>query len=184
MNSHAFSFVPATAIDAAELSGFAARTFAETFGKDNTVEDMQTYVRETFSPDLQAREIAEPGALLLLARRGDGGELAGYAHLMRNETERPATIAASDEVIELRRFYVGKAWHGSGLASALMTETLRHARMLGAQTLWLGVWEHNGRAIAFYRKQGFREIGTHPFQLGSDLQTDLLLAMSLGAISG
>jgi ribosomal protein S18 acetylase RimI-like enzyme len=60
-----------------------------------------------------------------------------------------------------------------------MLEIKRQAKSRGARTLWLGVWEHNARAIAFYRKHGFRQIGSHPFLLGQDLQTDLEMAVSL-----
>jgi diamine N-acetyltransferase len=167
---------PATIADAAAWSAFAQRTFVETFAKDNTPEDMDDYVRAAFSVDLQTREIAEPGALVLLAL--DAGELAGYAHL--GQSPMPASMRDAG-AIELKRFYVGSAWQGSGLATRLMGETMREARLRGARTLWLGVWEHNARAIAFYRKQGFRIVGSHPFLLGRDLQTDLEMAISLGA---
>jgi ribosomal protein S18 acetylase RimI-like enzyme len=184
MHDQRFSLRPATVQDAAALSAFAERVFLETFGKDNTGEDMEAYARSTFSPELQAREIAEPGSFMLLASAPDGS-LAGYAHVM--QTEVPAEVAAADAslaTLEIRRFYVSKAWHGMGLAGQLMAETMRQAAARGARRLWLGVWEHNPRAIAFYRKQGFEIVGSHPFQLGGDLQTDLLMAMSLDAVCG
>jgi ribosomal protein S18 acetylase RimI-like enzyme len=64
-----------------------------------------------------------------------------------------------------------------------MTEVLRHATIQGAHTLWLGVWEHNARAIAFYRKYGFQRIGEHVFPVGSDPQIDWLFARPLDAHS-
>jgi ribosomal protein S18 acetylase RimI-like enzyme len=45
-----------------------------------------------------------------------------------------------------------------------------------ARTIWLGVWEHNPRAIAFYLKCGFVDVGRHPFQLGRDVQTDRIMS--------
>ena len=60
-----------------------------------------------------------------------------------------------------------------------MNEVLRLARERAADHLWLGVWEHNPRAIAFYRKYGFREVGEHVFQLGRDPQRDLILVRSV-----
>ncbi|HEX7807692.1 MAG TPA: GNAT family N-acetyltransferase, partial [Thermoanaerobaculia bacterium] len=53
------------------------------------------------------------------------------------------------------------------------------ARNANVQSVWLGVWEHNPRAIAFYEKCGFRITGKHPFLLGSDLQTDLVMTREL-----
>lgn len=177
---------PATPADAAELSAFAERVFVETFGKDNTPEDMQAYLRSSFSTELQAQEIADPDALMLLAcapATGDGASSAGetlaaYAYLMPGGV--PAVVGDA-EALELRRFYVASEWQGRGLANTLMEEVKRQARTRGAHTLWLGVWEHNARAIAFYRKHGFREVGSHAFLLGRDLQTDLEMSVSLDA---
>src|SRR6266542_3927752 len=117
MHVHAFSLRLAAPQDAAELSAFAARVFVETFGKDNTAEDMYAYIRSAFSAELQGREIVEPGAVVLLAfaptedgaphSRGDGpgAALAAYAHLAR--TEVPSSVAGAD-ALELKRFYVAK----------------------------------------------------------------------------
>ena len=41
--------------------------------------------------------------------------------------------------------------------------------------LWLGVWEHNTKALAFYQRFGFYRIGSHSFFVGQDEQTDFLL---------
>jgi diamine N-acetyltransferase len=174
MSAPGVVFRPATAEDAAEWSAFAERVFVETFAKDNTPENFTTYLRSAFSTDLQTREIADPNAFVLLAFVS--GSLAGYAHLDKSEV--PASID-DDSALELKRFYVAKEWQGRGLANSLMHETMQHARARGARTLWLGVWEHNPRAIAFYRKQGFREVGSHPFLIGDDRQTDLEMAIAL-----
>ena len=45
--------------------------------------------------------------------------------------------------------------------------------------MWLGVWERNPRAIAFYIKSGFVVVGSHVFIVGNDRQTDLVLVSSL-----
>ena len=45
--------------------------------------------------------------------------------------------------------------------------------------MWLGVWEENHRANAFYRKHGYAEVGEHVFMLGADAQRDLILAKIL-----
>ncbi len=41
------------------------------------------------------------------------------------------------------------------------------------QAMFLGVWEHNERAKAFYKKWGFADTGvTHNFPIGNTPQTD------------
>jgi len=77
------------------------------------------------------------------------------------------------------RFCVDRPWHGRGLAQTLMAATADTARAAGGSTLWLGVWERNGRAIAFYRKCGFEDVGTHSFVLGDDHQRDRVLVRRL-----
>ena len=71
--------------------------------------------------------------------------------------------------------------HGKGVAQRLMNECLTSARDMGARYIWLGVWERNPRAIAFYRKAGFQEIGEQYFQLGSDRQRDIVMGRPLAA---
>lgn len=173
---------PATAADALALSRLGAATFRETFERENTPEDMASYLAETFSPERQAAEIADPASIVLLAERhGTFGytELVGYAHLVFGPA--PAAVQGL-EPLELKRLYVASAWHGQGVAHALMDAVLDSARARGAQTLWLGVWERNPRAAAFYRKYGFARVGEHTFMLGADAQTDWLLARPLNKV--
>ena len=170
---------PATLADAPRLSQLGALTFRETFEGDNTPEDMARYLAESFTPEKQAAEIADPAGIVLLAEHvGSSGdaELVGYAHLVSGPA--PAAVEGR-EPLELKRLYVARAWHGRRVAQALMDAALDAARARGAATLWLGVWEHNARAAAFYAKYGFTRVGEHTFVLGADAQVDWLLARPL-----
>lgn len=160
----------ATVEDAELVSALAARTFTDTFARDNTPEDMATYLAATFTPDRQRRELADPDQLVLLVEIA--GQAAGYAHLARRA---PAAGVTGEAPIELARFYVDRPWHGRGVARLLMHHVLEAAARWGARTLWLGVWERNARAIAFYRKHGFIDVGSHIFILGGDVQTDRVM---------
>ncbi len=172
---------PATIADAERLSQFAAATFRESFERDNSPEDMARYLAEAFTPERQAAEIVDPAGTVLVAERGEtsgDAELVGYVHLVSG----PAPAAVQGPApMELKRLYVGRAWQGQGVAQALMDAALDAARVRGAQTLWLGVWERNPRAVAFYARYGFRRVGEHTFMLGDDAQTDWLLARPLGS---
>jgi diamine N-acetyltransferase len=72
-----------------------------------------------------------------------------------------------------------REWHGRGVSRPLMDAAIAEARARGGQRIWLGVWEENPRAIAFYRKCGFIEVGTQDFRLGNDLQRDRVMSMEL-----
>jgi diamine N-acetyltransferase len=165
---------PAGVPDAPWLAALAERTFRETYSPHNTPENMERYVAEHFAPALQAAELADPALMTLVAEVA--GQAAGYTQLGHGAAPACVTRAAPLEVI---RFYVDRPWHGQGLAQTLMRAAAEHARAAGARTLWLGVWERNPRAIAFYKKVGFVEVGTHTFVLGADHQRDLVLARPL-----
>lgn len=169
----------ATPADATQLSNFAAGMFRDTFGPDNNPADLELYLGTTFTVERQSAEIADPNGVILLVEMIDAGGqplLAGYAHLLRGEP--PASVAGPTP-IELSRFYVSLDWQGRGIAQSLMQAVVDTSLERGARTLWLGVWEHNPRAIAFYRKCGFREVGEKSFLLGTDLQNDLVFSRDL-----
>ena len=169
----------ATIADATRLSQLGTSTFRETFEGENTPDDMARYLAEAFTPERQAAEITDSSSVVLLAERPDafGAEkLVGYAHLISGPAPPEVKGLAP---MELKRLYVTRSWQGKGVAQALMDAALSAARDRGAKTLWLGVWERNLRAIAFYSKYGFARVGEHTFVLGSDAQTDWLLARPL-----
>ena len=160
----------ATASDAGLLADLGARTFFETFAPDNNPEDMSSYIASAFSPERQASELSDIHTTFLIAEAA--GDALGYAMLREGKAEEGITL---DNPIELVRLYVLQEKLGSGIGKALMQACLNEAQLRNYRTLWLGVWEHNARAQAFYRKWNFRVVGTHIFQLGDDPQTDLLM---------
>lgn len=164
----------ATPRDAETLAEFGARTFYESFAADNTPEDMSKHLASAWHPDLQRREISDPALDTLLAVCE--GVLAGYA--MVREGKVPPGVSAT-KPIELWRFYVDKPWQGRGLARSLMEAVEMTARARGGHELWLGVWERNERAQAFYRKCGFEKVGTQIFVVGTDPQTDHVMLRRL-----
>lgn len=161
---------PAVPADADNLAELAASTFRDTFAADNDPADMARHVAEAYGALQQGRELADPNVTTLLVAAAD--ELIGYAQLRRG----PAPACVADEMpVELWRFYVTREWHGQGVAQELMRAVRRAADDAGASTLWLGVWERNERAKAFYRRCGFVDVGSHVFMIGSDAQTDRIL---------
>jgi ribosomal protein S18 acetylase RimI-like enzyme len=175
MTAVKFTIRPATIDDAPALSRLGASTFRETFERENTPDDMARYLAEAFTPAQQAAELADPASLVLLAEHEDElghAELAGYTHLVSGPV--PEAVRGPSP-LELKRLYVARVWHGRRVAQALMDAAIDAARVRGAQTLWLGVWERNPRAIAFYTKYGFVRVGEHTFVLVGDRQTDWVL---------
>jgi GNAT superfamily N-acetyltransferase len=158
--------------DATALADLAERTFVETFAGDprNRPEDMAAHVAKAYGPAQQGAELADPAIATLIAE--SSGRLVAYAQIRSGEA--PDCVASSN-ALELHRFYVDRPAHGTGLAQRLMASVYEAARAAGATHLWLGVWEFNPRAIAFYGKSGFRDVGSHTFVLGEDHQTDRIM---------
>lgn len=165
----------ATQSDAAMLTELARRTFVETFGSFNTPEDMAMFLSKAYTEAVQRREIEDPRLVTLIAE--EDGQPAGFMQLMPGH--RAQAVDDGLEAIEVCRFYVDRPWHGRGLAQSMMDEVVRLADGLGADVIWLAVWEHNPRAISFYKKFGFRDVGSQPFILGTDLQTDRVMLRSV-----
>ena len=160
--------------DAELLSELGARTFSETFAGDNTPEDLAAYLATSFNVAQQTAELEDPDSAFLIAEVD--GHAAGYAKLHGGEPEKGVE---GPNPVELVRLYVSRDWLGRGVGEQLMRACIDEAQQAGHQTIWLGVWERNARAQAFYRKWNFRTVGEHMFQLGSDLQRDLVMERPL-----
>jgi GNAT superfamily N-acetyltransferase len=160
--------------DASLLAKLGARTFAETFAEDNSTEDMAAYLASSFSEGQQAAELADPDSTIYIAETN--GVATGYAML---HSGLAPDCVTDDKPIELVRLYVSREQLGHGVGAGLMQTCINEANLQGHHTMWLGVWENNHRAQAFYRKWKFRDVGTHIFQLGQDAQTDILMERSI-----
>lgn len=166
----------ASAADAPALRDLAIRTFRDAFGADNRPEDLERYLAAAYSEEQIGRDLADPDVINFVAEFEHG--LSAFAQLRHGKSP---PIGMMEAPIELWRFYVDKAYHGRGVAAALMAHVTAHAVELGARTLWLGVWERNPRGIAFYTKVGFVDVGSYVFVLGNDPQTDRVMVRSIGA---
>lgn len=166
----------ATLEDAEMLSELGARTFYDTFAKDNTPENIETHLKKSFSSEIQAAELSEPDNIFLIAELDDVP--AGYVQLMLNSRDEAIT---ADRPVEIRRIYASKEYIGKGIGPELMKASIEEARQRNCDCVWLGVWEKNPRAIAFYEKCGFRKVGTHIFAVGDDPQNDFIMELELPA---
>lgn len=149
------------------LAELGAETFADTFAADNTPENIAMHLAKMFGEHVQRAEIEDPRYVFLVAERA--GDVVGYAMLRLGPA--PLAMRARD-VIEIVRFYAVKRFIGSGVGATLMQHALDVAASLGKEGIWLGVWEHNRSAQAFYRRWGFEDVGSHAFVLGHDRQVD------------
>lgn len=156
------------------LRAISIQTFTETFSEHNTEEDMQKYVAENLSPEKLHKEFNAKGALFYFMYHGS--ELAGYMKL----NDAPAqTMTGKPGTLEIERIYVLKAFHGKQLGTLLLNYAIDRTKEKHHSAIWLGVWERNAKAIAFYERNGFVKTGSHDFVLGDDVQTDYIMELHL-----
>jgi len=158
--------------DAKLLTDLSYTTFWDAFAHHpkNAPDDLAHYMRQAFSIEQISEELADERNIFLVAHIGE--KPAGYAKLIIESREDGIT---AERPIELSRLYSHQEYLGKGVGQNLMDACFELARAGGHDVMWLGVWEFNPRAQRFYEKNGFRSVGKHTFQLGSDPQTDLLM---------
>jgi GNAT superfamily N-acetyltransferase len=161
--------------DAAALGEFMARNFLAAYGHCSTPENVQAAVQEHYGEPAQLRQILDSHRYNLIAL--DGEQWVGHAQLHVGAEAPSKTLSVP--ALELSRFYVDTAFHGRGVAQAMMAEIKREARSRGAASLWLSAWQEAPQAIRFYEKSGFRIAGELIFMVGDDPKNDWLMACEL-----
>ncbi|MFO1302270.1 MAG: GNAT family N-acetyltransferase [Burkholderiales bacterium] len=174
MRDPSFRLRNATPYDAESLAALAEETFRDTFAGFNTPGDMDLHCGRAYGTAIQEAEIARDDMVTLVAE--EAGRLVGYAQMRWGNA--PACVKAGAPG-EIQRLYVRRGAQGTGLAHALMRACLDEIARRGSDVAWLGVWERNPRAIAFYRKFGFIEAGEHVFPVGNDPQRDVIMVRPL-----
>ena len=150
------------------LQKIGYETFTETYSQINSPETLHSYLQKAFSTEKLLEELGNPCCRFYFMYLGD--ELVGYLKV----NDAPAQTVINDpESVEIERIYIRKRYRAKGLGKILIDYTLQQARK--KDYVWLGVWEKNVQAIAFYKKMGFIETGRHSFQMGDELQSDLVM---------
>lgn len=166
----------ANTADAALIADLSRETFYDTFAEFNTKNDMDIFLAEQFSTEKLMAEVGGEGHEFLIAYVD--GDPAGYLFL-KNETDPALPVPATGSAIEISRLYVRRNFIGKGIGKILMQSAITYAGAAQKTFLWLGVWEHNQRAIEFYTAFGFEKFGEQDFILGNDLQRDWKMGKQL-----
>jgi len=165
--------------DVDALVTLASDAFRATYGDGHNSWDIEDYVAGAFTAQTFAALLADPLSDLLVALDADG--YAGYAHVVRS----PAPPCVTGErPIELRRLYLRQDTIGRGYGAALMRRVYAVARDHGCATLWLGVYDQNHHARAFYARFGLVDVGRKDFWFGGQAYSDPVMAAAIAAPHG
>jgi diamine N-acetyltransferase len=162
--------------DLMDLQAISCQTYDDTFRAMNTPETMEAYLSAAFDLSKLEAELRDPRSTFFFLY--DGEHLAGYLKVNEYHAQ---TEGSDPTALEIERIYVKKEFQGLGYGKWLIQYALEIARKRNKRSAWLGVWEKNEKAIAFYERMGFVKTGTHIFVMGKEQQTDFVMRMELQA---
>lgn len=160
--------------DAVGLSELSRMCYLATFEGTCSEADMLAYLDSAYASERLAQELAEEDAHFYYLK--DGAAILGYLKL--NQKDQQSEVQPRNW-LEIERLYIRPGQQGRGLGSVLMDFALSKAGDWGCPYIWLGVWEDNLKAQAFYKKYGFERFSEHAFVMGETVQCDWLLKRPL-----
>jgi diamine N-acetyltransferase len=175
-DTHPVDLRECTIADASTLAIIAAATLLETFAGLVPGDALLAHCQKNHIPSAYVSYLEKTETRAWLAEVSPGAAPVGYA--MLTAPDFPVGLA-QDGDLELRRIYVFSRFHGGGTGRRLMDSAIASARHQKAKHLLLGVHPDNQRAIAFYRKNGFDQIGVRKFQVGTSIFEDPVLSLTL-----
>ncbi|MGM0877818.1 MAG: GNAT family N-acetyltransferase [Bacillota bacterium] len=160
--------------DSRKLQEISYETFNETFKHQNSPENMNAYLERAFNLKQLEKELSNISSQFFFVYFNN--EVAGYLKVNTNDAQ---SEEMDDESLEIERIYIKNKFQKEGLGKYLITKALEIAIERDKKKIWLGVWEKNKNAIAFYKKMEFVQTGAHSFYMGDEEQMDFIMTKTL-----
>ena len=160
--------------DCVLLAALGAATNYETYFETDEPEDLARYIADYFNPRAMKTELEDLNSTFFLAEID--GKAVGYAKLLEGT---PVECVKGENAIELQRIYVLEKMIKRGVGKILLRKCLDEAKQRKFDSLWLKVFDLNNRAIEFYRRQGFKNVGEAGFYYGEQRFTCLVMKIEL-----
>jgi diamine N-acetyltransferase len=170
-------FKKCTLDDLQTLQEISYETFNDTFKHQNSPENMNAYLERAFNINQLEKELSTSSSDFFFVYVKD--EVAGYLKLNHNDAQ---TEEMEDHSLEIERIYIRNKFQKLGLGKYLINKAMEIAIKENKNNIWLGVWEKNEKAIAFYEKMGFVQTGMHSFYMGDEEQSDFIMTKKLNHI--
>jgi ribosomal protein S18 acetylase RimI-like enzyme len=164
----------ATILDLDSIQKISIQTFTETFAGVNTTENIADYIKNSLNTEQLTAELNNVNSQFYIAYSND--EVVGYLKINFGDAQ---TESINENALEVQRIYVLQNFHGKNIGQLLLDEVKKIAKNTDVDSVWLGVWEENHRALRFYTKNGFVVFDKHVFIMGNDEQTDLLMRFEI-----
>ncbi|TCP21498.1 spermine/spermidine N-acetyltransferase [Scopulibacillus darangshiensis] len=160
--------------DSRKLQEIGCETYNETFKDHNSPENMNAYLAGAFNLKQLEKELSNISSQFFFAFFNN--EVAGYLKVNTGDAQ---SEEMGDESLEIERIYIKNKFQKHGIGKYLLNKAMEIAMEGNKKKIWLGVWEYNENAIAFYKKMGFVQTGAHSFYMGDDQQIDLIMTKTL-----
>ena len=157
-----------------DLQEVSIQTFTETFKDNNSEKSLNDYLNTAYELTKLEKELENPHSEFYFAYFNN--ELAGYLKININDAQ---SEKMGENALEVERIYIKKSFKRRGICRHLIETAEQLAKKYQKNLMWLGVWEYNPKAIAFYETLGFKVIGAHSFFMGEEEQTDLIMSKQL-----
>ena len=156
------------------LQEISFETFNDTFKHQNSPENMHDYLERAFNLKQLEKELSNISSEFFFVYFNN--EVAGYLKVNTNDAQ---SEEMGEESLEIERIYINNKFQKHGLGKYLLNKAMEIAMERNKKKIWLGVWEKNENAIAFYRKMGFVQTGAHSFYMGDEEQIDFIMTKTL-----
>ncbi|MBD1382348.1 GNAT family N-acetyltransferase [Metabacillus arenae] len=160
--------------DSRKLQEISCETFNETFKHQNSLENMNAYLERAFNLKQLEKELSNISSQFFFVYFNS--EVAGYLKVNTNDAQ---SEEMGDESLEIERIYIKNTFQKHGLGKYLLNKAMEITMEHNKKKIWLGVWEKNENAIAFYKKMGFVQTGAHSFYMGDEEQIDFIMTKTL-----
>lgn len=160
--------------DLQKLQQISYETFYETFKDQNSSDNMNAYLERAFSQEQLEKELLHTSSRFYFIYVDH--EVAGY---LKINTDDAQSENMGEDSLEIERIYIKSDFQKHGLGKSLLNKAIEAAKDCGKTKIWLGVWENNAAAIAFYSKMGFVQTGAHSFYMGDEEQIDFIMTFAL-----
>ncbi|MFS0869040.1 GNAT family N-acetyltransferase [Paenibacillus xylanilyticus] len=160
--------------DVHTLQEISIETFNDTFKDQNSPENMKGYLERAFNSEQLEKELSNRSSDIFFIYFNE--ELAGYLKVNISDAQ---SESMGEEFLEIERIYIKNHFQKYGLGKHLLNKAIDIAIEKNKNKIWLGVWEKNDNAIAFYNKMGFIQTGAHSFYMGDEEQIDFIMTKTL-----
>ncbi|MFZ6731562.1 GNAT family N-acetyltransferase [Undibacterium sp. Ji42W] len=149
--------------DVSALTVLILQVWLDTYVKQGVTRSVASYVLSELTTTRTAAYLAQVDTHILLA--DVDGRLVGYCQTLNGK--RHAQVKGEYQA-ELDHLYVHPAFFGRGIGRQLLAEAEEHLRAQGVQQLWLTAWVGNDKALRFYPRTGYADIGASIFRMENE----------------